>query len=303
LKANEKFMHQTSESLVRKSLETDGLMEMVHETNIPYTTLVIANLLDVPPEDHEAICQIFRDNVFRNMEQSPEPDGSVTSLVALAAYFTAYIGEKAENPADDLTSELATSIYPDGSEPPIGERIRLATMLFAAGQDTTAKLLGNAMRYIIENPALQDSLRGDLSLVPAFLEEMLRIEGSTKVTARLARKPAQIGEFTVPAGTRVLVSLAGANRDPRRWPDPESFAMERPRIKEHLAFSRGAHACVCAQLARTESRILIEHFLRMTRKIDYDPTFHGPAGARRVQYEPNFILRGISELHLKLTPA
>jgi cytochrome P450 len=90
------------------------------------------------------------------MEQSPEPDGSVTSLVALAAYFTAYIGEKAENPADDLTSELATSIYPDGSEPPIGERIRLATMLFAAGQDTTAKLLGNAMRYIIENPALQD---------------------------------------------------------------------------------------------------------------------------------------------------
>jgi cytochrome P450 len=298
LKTNELFMVEASKKLVRAALDNDGAVEMVHEVNIPFTTVVIANLLNVPEKDYDLICEIFKQNPVNNLEGRETVE--VHALIALSKYFANYVEERKNAPGGDITSALAVSTYPDGSKPDTTEIVRLATMLFAAGQDTTAKLLGNAMRYLIEQPALQDRLRADPSLMPGFIEEMLRIEGSTKVTARLARKPARIGDLDVPAGTRVLVSLAGANRDPRRWADPNTVELGRPRIKEHLAFSRGAHACIGAQLARTESRILIETFLQMTSKIDYDERFHPN---RTVEYEPNFILRGISALHLKLTPA
>ena len=105
--------------------------------------------------------------------------------------------------------------------------------LFAAGQDTSAKLLGNAMRRIADTPALQQQLRGNPGLIPSFLEEVLRLEGSTKATFRLARRKTRIGEFEVPAGKRVVVALAAANRDPRRWDEPQEFRFDRPPALGH----------------------------------------------------------------------
>jgi hypothetical protein len=136
-----------------------------------------------------------------------------------------------------------------------------------------------------------------------MLEEVLRLEGSTKMTARLARKDTHIGELKVPAGTTVMLALSAANRDPRRWENPQEFALDRPKIKEHLAFGRGAHVCVGAPLARTEVRIVLEKFLEHTSKIDFDEDKHGPRQNRNFDYEASFIIRGLAELHIKLTPA
>ncbi len=131
----------------------------------------------------------------------------------------------------------------------------------------------------------------------------MRLEGSTKATFRVARRNTRIGDVEVPAGKRVVVSLAGANRDPRRWEKPEELILNRPRIKEHLAFGRGMHTCAGAPLARAEVRVMLERFFRHTADIDISEAVHGKAGERRLDYEPSFIIRGLSSLHLELKPA
>jgi cytochrome P450 len=215
--------------------------------------------------------------------------------------FFGYIEDRRANPRSDVLTELASAKYPDGSVPTTQELVMLAVFLFAAGQDTSAKLLGNAIRYLAENTAMQATLREYPVKIAAFIEEMLRLEGSTKVTFRLARKDTHIGDVAVPAGTRVVSSLAGANRDPARWADPHAFVLERPKIMEHLAFGRGAHTCIGAALARAEVRVILERLLAQTSRIALSEAHHGPPGKRELNYEPSYIIRGLESLHVELT--
>ena len=280
-----------------------GGCELIEEIATPFVTMVIADLLGVPEDDR----QLFMDAI----EAGPPP-GSLNSddlmaqhqpLVVMGMHFVGYVQDRRQNPRADILSELANATYPDGSTPDALEIVRLATFLFGAGQDTSAKLLGNTMKFIVDEPGLQERLRHDPSLIPQLLEEVLRLEGSTKMTARLARKDARIGDLKVPAGTKVMLALSAANRDPRRWENPGDLVLDRPRIKEHVAFGRGAHVCAGAPLARSEVRIILEKFLEHTSKIDLVDDKHGPRNNRHFDYEASFIIRGLSELHLKLTSA
>jgi len=302
LKANEQFIGEYSEQIVKDAVLRGGC-ELMREIATPFVTLVIADLLGVPADDR----QIFMDAI----EAAPPP-GSLNSddlttqnqpLVLMGMYFAEYVLDRRENPRNDILSELANASYADGSMPDALEIVRMATFLFGAGQDTSAKLLGNAMRFIIEQPGLQQQLRANPALIPQLLEEVLRLEGSVKMTGRLARKDTRIGGLPFPAGTRVMVALAANNRDPRRWDKPEEFILDRPRIKEHLAFGRGAHVCIGAPLARVEVRVILEKFREYTSNIALAEEQHGPAGQRNLEYDASFIIRGLSDLHLKLTPA
>ena len=302
LKANEQFISEYSDQLVKQAVAKGGC-ELIKQIATPFVTLVIADLLGVPADDR----QLFMDAI-----EAGAPPGSLDSndlmaqnqpLVIMGMYFAGYVQDRRQNPRADILSELANATYPDGSTPEALEVVRLATFLFGAGQDTSAKLLGNAMKFIVDQPGLQDRLRSDPSLIPAMLEEVLRLEGSTKMTARLARKDSHIGDLKVPAGTTVMLALSAANRDPRRWQDPEAFTLDRPKIKEHLAFGRGAHVCAGAPLARSEVRIILEQFLQHTSKIDLVEEQHGPRNNRNFDYEASFIIRGLARLHLTLTPA
>jgi cytochrome P450 len=302
LKANEQFISEYSDELV-KAAAAKGGCELIKEVATPFVTMVIADLLGVPAGDR----QLFMDAIEAN-----PPPGSLNSddlmsqnqpLVVMGMHFIGYVQDRRQNPRDDILSELANATYPDGSTPDAMEIVRLATFLFGAGQDTSAKLLGNTMKFIVDEPGLQDRLRADPSLVPQLLEEVLRLEGSTKMTARLARKDTSLGDLKLPAGTTVMLALAAANRDPRRWENPEALILNRPKIKEHLAFGRGAHVCAGAPLARTEVRIILEKFLEHTSKIDLNEEVHGPRNNRNFDYESSFIIRGLSKLQLKMTPA
>ncbi|MCE7798864.1 cytochrome P450 [Sphingobium sufflavum] len=95
-----------------------------------------------------------------------------------------------------------------------------------------------------------------------------------------------------------MIANLAVNRDSRRYPDPDSFSMERPRAKEHLAFGRGAHTCAGAPLARVEVRLSLELLLSRLDDIELNTGVHGPPGDRRFQYEPSYVLRGLEELHL-----
>jgi len=109
-----------------------------------------------------------------------------------------------------------------------------------------------------------------------------------------------VGGVVIPAGTTVMVVNGAANRDPRRFDRPGEFRVERANARQHLAFGHGAHTCPGAPLARAEGRVTIERFLDRTRDIRISEAHHGPPGARRYDYVPTYILRGLTRLHLVL---
>ncbi len=157
--------------------------------------------------------------------------------------------------------------------------------------------------YSTDIPGKQDKLRADPRLITTLLEDMLCLEGSTKQTARLARRDTMIDGSAVKAGAKALLAITAANRSPKRWSDPEEFVLDHPKIKEHVAFSRSARTCTGAPLARAQVRVILEKCFERTSHIDIDATKHGPPGSRNLDYEPSFIIRGLSELHVNLTPA
>lgn len=303
LKANEQFIIAYSDHLVREAVAR-GRTELISDIATPFVTLVIADLLGVPADDRQRFMDVIDAAPPPGSLDASDNDyaGDAHPLMVMGGYFAAYVEDRRRHPRADILTELACATYADGSMPSLAEIVRLATFLFGAGQDTSAKLLGNAMRYIVDQPGLQGRLRADPSLIPHFIEEVLRLEGSSKQTARVARRDTRIGDRVVPAGTRILLALAAANRDPARWDDPRELLLDRARIREHVAFGRGKHVCAGAPLARVEVRIILEKFLEHTASIELDEARHGPSDARVLHFEPSFIIRGLADLHLKLTP-
>lgn len=301
LKANEDYMARLADSMVAEALAA-GKAEMVKGFSAPYVTLVIADLLGVPDTDRET----FRDVIDNgppagNMDQGDERPPHAT-LEFLGGYFYNYITERRERDMGDVMSELAHARFPDGALPDLFEVVKASMFLFAAGQDTSAKLVANSLLYLCENPQMQARLRANPVEVPSFVEEMLRLEGSTKVTFRLALEDVTVGDTLIPAGKAVVVGLAAANRDPGKWDDPLDFRLERAGIRQHLAFGRGSHTCLGAALARAEVVALIKALLRATSAIRLDDTRHGPPDARELVYEPSYIIRGLDALHVVLEP-
>jgi cytochrome P450 len=301
LKALEPYVTGLSEDLVKTAVAR-GHCELVRDIAIPFVTLVIADLLGVPADDRQLFMETIASGPVPGSIDAEELK-TAAPLAFLESYFASYIEERRRTPRDDVLSELAHATFADGSTPPAIEVANLAGFLFGAGQDTSAKLLGNTLKYLADVPGLQDRVRQDLSLVPALLEEVLRIEGSTKMTSRVARRATRIGEMEIPVGTRIMVALAAANRDPRRWQEPKEFVLNRPRAVEHVAFGRGAHVCVGAPLARAELKIMLEQLLKNTSNIDLVAAKHGPRGERHFEYEPSFIIRGLEQMYLVLEPS
>ena len=180
--------------------------------------------------------------------------------------------------------------------------VRTATFLFAAGQETTARLLAAALKHLAEHPELQDELRADRERIPDFLEEVLRVESPVKTDFRLARRTTTVGGVDIAAGTPVMLLNGAANRDPRRFECPAEFRVDRPNAQAHIAFGRGAHSCPGGPLARAEGRVSLERILDRMRDIRLSEEHHGPPGDRRFRYEPTWILRGLTKLHLEFDP-
>jgi cytochrome P450 len=149
---------------------------------------------------------------------------------------------------------------------------------------------------------VQAELRANPKRINDFIEEILRFDGSVKSGGRLCVRTTTVGRVEIKAGTTILLSHMAANRDPARFADPHHFDMDRPKIKEHLAFGRGAHTCIGAPLARREVAVSIERLLARMGNIRLSEAHHGPQGARRFDYEPTYILRALKHLHLEFDP-
>ncbi|UGT62012.1 cytochrome P450 [Nocardia asteroides] len=296
LKENESEMGVIADACLDTFLGT-GRCELVLDYGKPFTIMVIADLLGVPAEDREHFRTIFSgQHVAEVGAESPLPSNP---LEYLSETFAGYISDRRRTPRRDVLTDLATATYPDGSLPDIPAVVRLATFLFGAGQDTSARLMGSALRLLAENQEVQARLRADRTRVPDFIEEVLRTESPTMSDFRMTQRSTTIGEVEVPAGTTIMLHPGAANRDPERFANPAAFDLDRPNAREHIAFGRGAHSCPGSPLARAEGRVTVEKFLDRTTAIRISEAEHGPAGQRGYRYDPTYIIRGLTDLHLE----
>jgi cytochrome P450 len=269
----------------------------------PFTLLVIADLLGMPEQDRDDFAATLRRASGGGIGGTGEETLAHSPLEFLYERFVPYIEDRRREPRDDVLTGLASATFPDGSLPEAIDVVRIAANLFAAGQETTVRLLANSLQVIGERPELQERLRAERDLVPNFVEESLRYESPVKGDFRLTRRPATVGGVDIPAGTTLMVLNAAANRDPRRFECPEEFRVERANARQHVAFGHGAHTCPGAPLARAEGRVSIERLLDRMRDIRISEEHHGPPGARRYRYAPTYILRGLTALHLTYEPS
>lgn len=299
LDENEEFMWRLADRLI-DTFHASGKVELLHEYAQPFALLTVADLLGVPEADHAA----FVAHLSSQTPGAMAEDGALGAnpLEFLDSKFSNYIETRRREPVGDVLTILAESRYSDGETPDVVELVRLATFLFGAGQDTTARLITASFRLLGENPELQKQLREDHSLVPQFVEEALRLEGPVKSDFRLAKKKTTLGGVDIPAGTPVMVSLPAGNRDPRRFPDPHEFRLDRDNAREHIAFGRGVHSCPGGSLARVEARVTVERLLDRMADIKISEEKHGTADDRHFTYEPTYILRGLASIHLEFTP-
>jgi len=299
LKENEEFIWRLADRQTEE-LVARGRCELVSEYANPFTLLVVADLLGVPEDEHDE----FRAALARRSHHavgSTRDSMRGNPLEWLYDRFSRYIEERRREPRDDVLTALATTTFPDGTLPEVIDVVRIAANVFAAGQETTVRLLGTALQIVAERPDLQQLLRERPELVGDFVEETLRIESPVKGDFRLARRRTTVGGVDIPAGATVMVLNGAANRDPRHFADPDELRVERGNAREQLAFGRGVHSCPGGTLARLEGRASVERLLDRTTEIHISEEHHGPAGARRYQYVPTYILRGLTALHLELS--
>ena len=300
LKENEEFMWGLADRQIDEFVGA-GHCEFISAYTQPFAMLAVADVLGVPAADH----QRFRE--FFGLSNTPGELGGEANignaLEGLDGWFAQYIEDRRRAPREDALTRLALATYPDGSTPDVIAVVRTATFLFAAGQETTARLLAVGLKYLCEYPDLQDELRAHPERIPDFIEECLRIESPVKSDFRLARRSTTVAGVDIPAGTPVMLLNGAANRDPRLFECPAEFRLDRPNAKVHLAFGRGVHACPGGPLARVEGRVSIARILDRMRDIRLSEEHHGPPSARHFEYEPTWVLRGLHQLHIEFTPA
>jgi cytochrome P450 len=290
LKQNENFISTLADHLIDEFADR-GEVEFGDAYAKPFTLLVIADLLGVPREDHET----FRGWLGGQRGNVGDPKGRHVAdqvFANLEPYFSRYIEQRRASPGDDFMSRMATARFSDGTLPEVADIVRIATIIFAAGQETTVRLLLSGMRFLCEQPEIADRLREDPGGIPNFVEECLRLESPIKGSFRLALYDTSLAGVDIPAGSVTMAVIGAANRDPRVFEDPDRFDARRANARRNIAFGHGEHFCIGASLARAEGRIAFERLLARLDDIRLiDP------GA--LSYMKSFIIRGLSDLPVR----
>ena len=292
LKQNEQFMWTLANQLIDEFADRDET-EFCESYSGPFTLLTIADLLGVPVEDHETLRGWLQSDGGRAMsgDTAGNADGPQV-LLRLYPYFTRYVEERRASPRDDVLTQLATVRFADGELPEVLDVVRIAVFLFAAGQETTARVLTTGMRILAQRPALADELRDNPDTIPNFIEECLRFESPIKGSYRLAVRDTQLAGVNIPRGSIVMAMNGAANRDVRVFEDADRFDPKRSNARRNITFGHGEHFCPGASLARAESRISFQQLLSRLDDLKLvDPD--------ALSYVPSFLFRGLNDLPLR----
>ncbi|KQO97464.1 cytochrome P450 [Leifsonia sp. Leaf264] len=300
LKENEQFLKDTADHFLDEILPL-GKSEFIWDYCKGYTILAVADLLGVPEHDHAMLLELLASEPGPTLGNLELQTAHHNRLESLYDYFVARIEERRAVPQDDVLTGMALATFPDGTLPQPIEVARIASNLFAAGQETTVQLMGITLQRIADDAELQERLRQDFSLIPKFIEETLRVEAPIKGSFRITKRPTEIGGLDLPVGTVVMLLNGASGRDGRIFENPTEFEVERPNARQHLAFGRGIHTCPGAPLARAEAVFTIQRFLERTSSISIDEWHHGTADAREWDLISSYKFRGHTHLYLEYT--
>jgi cytochrome P450 len=253
---------------------------------------VVSELLGVPPGDRDQL-RHWADTVVHREPGSPDiPPAAISATGQLLAYFRDLVAARKRQPVSDLPSALLEAEI-DGGRLEDRDIMAFLFLMIIAGNETTTKLIGNALYWLWKNPRQRGLVRADAQLIPNWIEETLRYDGSTQMLARTLTRDLTLHGQQLRAGDRVLLLVGSANRDERVFDRPDEFDLLRD-TSQHLAFGKGTHFCLGASLARLESRVALEAI--QVRLPDYEID---TAGLVRV-HSPN--VRGFASMPISFTP-
>jgi cytochrome P450 len=268
--------------------------DLVGALAFPLPANIVFSLMGVPEGDY---AQIKHWSGYRAAlgwgRPAPEDQIEIASgMAAYRAYLRDLVDAKAVEPGDDLTSDLI-AIHRQNQERLTREEI--ASILFSlsfAGHETTTGLIGNTIRRLLEEPARWAAVAANPGLIPAAVEETLRYDPSVPVWRRVTTRPVTLAGVDLPEGARLFLWLAAAGRDDAAFSQAEAFDLHRPDSARHLAFGKGLHFCLGANLGRLEAQIavanLADRYPNLRLAEDQELTFH-----------PNISFRGPQSLKVR----
>jgi cytochrome P450 len=237
-----------------------GALDVVYDIARPLPTDVVGMILGVPAEDHELVSSWFVGMLERIPGQVDAPPSAWDANRAMRSYMTELVGERSKHPRADLATILA-----DGQRTEQlthAEAVGMCVFMFYAGIITTAGLIGNSMLNLLDFPDQLDAIRCGEQPMSAAVEELLRYDAPIQSLRRVLLEPGTIHGKLIPAGADLLLVWGAANRDHRRWPEPDTIDISRPP-QHHLGFGEGIHHCLGAPLARLEAAVVLEELLAM----------------------------------------
>jgi cytochrome P450 len=252
-----------------------GRFDFIEDLGAQMPMRTIGMLLGIPEQDQEAIRDRIDDGLRLTESSMPDFEARYDESISQGSVFEEYIEWRASHPSDDLMTELLQAEYEDEngttrrlSRP---EVLGYVNLLAAAGNETTARLIGWTGKVLAEHPDQRAELAERIDLVPNAIEELLRYESPSPVQARYVTRDVEHHGGVVPAGSALLLLTASANRDERRFADADRFDIHRA-IDRQLAFGYGIHFCLGSALARLEGRIALEEVLKRfpAWEIDWD---------------------------------
>jgi cytochrome P450 family 130 len=246
-------------------------------------TYVLAELLGVPVEDRarfapwvHALTQLQNDGFDPGALAGAASADAVTAMAEMMDYFSAAIADRRlAAPTDDLLGALVTAeLAEDGRTHRLTDWdiLGFCFVVVAGGSDTTASLISHAVTLLDSAPDQRQLLLDDPGLIPAALLEFLRLESSVQGLARTTLAEAEIGGVRIPAGQKVMMLYAAANRDPREFGPTADEVDVRREIPRHLSFSSGPHFCIGSHLARLQAKVALEELLAMHPQVHLDPS-------------------------------
>jgi pimeloyl-[acyl-carrier protein] synthase len=279
---------EITERLLAPALEARR-MDVIRDLADPLPSIVTAEMLGVPTEDHRLLKAWSADfaEMLGNFQHNPDHARRILKTVeGMTDYFKSAMREQRAHPREGLVGALMNAeIEGDGLSE--DEVIANCIVTMVGGQETTTNLIGNGVLSLLRNPGEMARLAKDPSLIPSAVEELLRYESPSQHTARIAPADCEIGGRRIRAKQAVIAVMGAANRDPARFADPDRLDLSR-RDNRHLAFGWAAHFCFGAPLARLEGQIAFNAIVRSMPDLRLEP---GP-----LVWRTNLGLRGLEAL-------
>jgi len=283
----------TIESVVNQLIDPvadAGGGNILEAVGFPLPVTIIGEMLGVPEADRQQFRHLVSDLVAI-FEMQPTDEQMAAADVAqlfIRDYFLRLIAAKRRTPGDDLLSALIAADV-GGDRLSDDELVTLATLLFAAGFETTTNLFGNGLLALLRNPDQLALLRRDAALFANLADEFLRYDGTAQLANRVTEASVEVGGVTIPAGEQVFTLLGAGNHDPARFPNPDMLDVTRTDIQP-LTFGGGVHFCLGAALARAEIEITFRTLLQRFERIE----LAGDAP----RFNDRLTLRGLGALHV-----